>query len=73
MIFVSDGMKEIKFVITVHHSCINVMSLIFLTEECSNNHKLCQYWAQTGECNKNPAWMNVNCAQSCRLCGKYKL
>lgn len=49
------------------------MSLLFLTEECTDNHKLCQYWAQTGECNKNPAWMNVNCAKSCRLCGKYKL
>ncbi|PNF39872.1 hypothetical protein B7P43_G01959 [Cryptotermes secundus] len=35
---------------------------------CSNNNKLCQYWAKAGECTKNPAWMNVNCAKSCKLC-----
>lgn len=35
---------------------------------CSNNNKLCQYWTKAGECTKNPAWMNVNCAKSCRLC-----
>ncbi|XP_069698082.1 zinc metalloproteinase nas-15-like isoform X2 [Periplaneta americana] len=36
--------------------------------ECSNNNRLCQYWANSGECKKNPSWMNVNCAKSCRLC-----
>lgn len=35
---------------------------------CSNHNKLCQYWTKSGECTKNPAWMNVNCAKSCRLC-----
>lgn len=29
----------------------------------------CQYWAQTGECQKNPYFMNWKCKASCGACG----
>jgi hypothetical protein len=51
----------------------NTVSFTPLADVCSNNNKLCQYWAKAGECTKNPAWMNVNCATSCKLCGKYEV
>ncbi|XP_068239423.1 zinc metalloproteinase nas-4-like isoform X7 [Palaemon carinicauda] len=41
------------------------------TEECiDNNEKYCQPWADRGECENNPTWMNVNCRKACRQCGK---
>ncbi|PSN36353.1 hypothetical protein C0J52_19733 [Blattella germanica] len=36
--------------------------------ECKNNNRFCIYWSNTGECKRNPAWMNVNCAKACRVC-----
>ncbi|XP_068239416.1 zinc metalloproteinase nas-4-like isoform X6 [Palaemon carinicauda] len=40
------------------------------TEECiDNNEKYCQPWADRGECENNPTWMNVNCRKACRQCG----
>ena len=30
----------------------------------------CKQWAVKGECKKNPSWMEVNCPQSCLVCGK---
>ncbi|XP_068239406.1 zinc metalloproteinase nas-4-like isoform X5 [Palaemon carinicauda] len=39
------------------------------TEECiDNNEKYCQPWADRGECENNPTWMNVNCRKACRQC-----
>ncbi|XP_074640499.1 cysteine-rich venom protein TEL1-like [Tubulanus polymorphus] len=37
---------------------------------CRNKHNSseCNYWAGIGECKKNPSWMSVNCAKSCRSC-----
>jgi len=32
---------------------------------CSDNNENCAYWAQTGECSNNPAYMSENCCQSC--------
>ncbi len=29
----------------------------------------CAFWATEGECTSNPNYMNVNCEQSCGLCG----
>ncbi|KAK7862073.1 hypothetical protein R5R35_011492 [Gryllus longicercus] len=36
---------------------------------CSDNSHLCRYWANIGECQKNPTWMRVNCPVSCKECG----
>eukprot|EP00879_Flechtneria_rotunda_P002604 GHRR01002805.1.p1 GENE.GHRR01002805.1~~GHRR01002805.1.p1 ORF type:complete len:312 (+),score=60.59 GHRR01002805.1:150-1085(+) len=35
---------------------------------CSDNNENCVYWAGTGECGKNPAYMHMYCKLSCRLC-----
>ncbi|XP_068085156.1 hatching enzyme 1.2-like [Anabrus simplex] len=37
---------------------------------CSDNNRFCRYWARIGECQKNPTWMLVNCANSCNQCGR---
>ncbi|XP_045131019.1 zinc metalloproteinase nas-4-like isoform X1 [Portunus trituberculatus] len=40
------------------------------TEECADNdQKHCQTWADRGECEVNPVWMNINCRKACRQCG----
>ncbi len=38
------------------------------TNNCVDNNVNCGYWAGVGECQRNPAYMNVNCRRSCRLC-----
>ncbi|XP_071525279.1 zinc metalloproteinase nas-4-like isoform X2 [Panulirus ornatus] len=40
-----------------------------VTEECLDNDQYCQEWADRGECEANPTWMNVNCRRACRQCG----
>jgi hypothetical protein len=37
---------------------------------CTNNHKLCAYWASIGECENNPSFMVTKCAPSCLSCHK---
>ncbi|VDN01076.1 unnamed protein product [Thelazia callipaeda] len=37
-------------------------------ERCLDKHKLCCFWALLGECDKNPYWMQIHCAQSCGTC-----
>ncbi|KAG7160615.1 Zinc metalloproteinase nas-4-like 1 [Homarus americanus] len=39
-----------------------------LTEECADNVKHCQMWADMGECELNPTWMYVSCRKACRQC-----
>ncbi|KAG0728877.1 Zinc metalloproteinase nas-13 [Chionoecetes opilio] len=40
------------------------------TEECADNdQKFCQTWADRGECELNPVWMNIYCRKACRQCG----
>lgn len=33
--------------------------------DCIDSDTKCAGWAAVGECDKNPVWMNVNCALSC--------
>jgi prolyl 4-hydroxylase len=40
------------------------------SEECKDTHELCEFWAQSGECKKNPSFMEVGCAVSCGTCRK---
>lgn len=37
---------------------------------CLNRHKQCAFWAATGECEKNPSYMALQCAPSCQTCHK---
>lgn len=49
-----------------------------IREHCKNGNRLCTYWANLnadpapvgGECDKNPAYMLVNCAPACLSCHK---
>ena len=33
--------------------------------DSSGHESSCPYWAKTGQCDKNPDWMLVNCKKSC--------
>lgn len=35
---------------------------------CVNKHASCAFWSVVGECEKNPAYMHINCAPVCRTC-----
>lgn len=37
---------------------------------CKNRHELCSYWSMIGECDRNPAYMKVNCAPACQSCSQ---
>ena len=58
---------------TTASSTATVTSTIILTTTrtifCSDGNKYCDYWAKTGECQKNPGYMTQACRKSCGLCG----
>ena len=35
---------------------------------CKDQHERCEYWANMGECDKNPNYMLDKCAKSCKEC-----
>lgn len=35
---------------------------------CVNKHSECSYWAASGECSKNPRYMELSCAPACGTC-----
>ncbi|CAL4058640.1 unnamed protein product, partial [Meganyctiphanes norvegica] len=37
--------------------------------KCVDNNQYCKAWADLGECNNNPEWMNLNCKKACNKCG----
>ena len=39
---------------------------------CIDTHANCKFWADTGECGKNPNYMLRNCPVSCNSCPKKK-
>lgn len=43
---------------------IGCVTSVELVEEV-DNHENCAYWAQIGECSKNPGYMLPNCKKSC--------
>ena len=54
---------------------VEVSSFYFvLPPDCVDNHPYCAWWAEKGECNRNPGYMNSNCKESCNKCeeGKFK-
>merc|ERR1719259_1081614 len=36
--------------------------------KCEDEHPNCPSWASSGECSRNPGWMNGNCPESCGVC-----
>lgn len=38
-------------------------------KSCTDTHADCPNWAQSGECQSNPAYMHGACRRSCGLCG----
>lgn len=38
---------------------------------CSDEEDGCLGWARTGECEKNPAFMNAACRRSCGTCAQF--
>uniref|UniRef100_A0A914DN87 ShKT domain-containing protein n=1 Tax=Acrobeloides nanus TaxID=290746 RepID=A0A914DN87_9BILA len=41
---------------------------IHTPDNCMDTHELCCFWALNGECNQNPFYMKVHCAQTCGTC-----
>lgn len=41
-----------------------------LQEGCTDQHELCSFWAEKGECKSNPGYMENNCPVSCGTCKK---
>jgi len=39
-------------------------------DNCSDENTACSYWAQIGECTRNPNYMSTNCCKSCKGAGK---
>jgi len=36
--------------------------------KCEDENPNCPGWANSGECSRNPGWMNGNCPESCGVC-----
>jgi hypothetical protein len=36
--------------------------------DCLDSEKLCSFWSQRGECEKNPEYMMQHCPKSCNAC-----
>ena len=47
-----------------HGSC----EIMFFSGACIDNHNKCSFWANNGECTKNPLWMLQKCPKSCQVC-----
>jgi len=43
-----------------------------LLSNCQNTHELCVFWASSGECQVNRAWMTTGCAPACASCNLLK-
>ena len=50
---------------------VNVL-LIFGAVCTAIGHEMCESWAESGECESNPAYMKKECSASCVNAGKYK-
>lgn len=42
---------------------------VFPFVDCKDLYPVaCETWGQSGECDKNPGWMNTNCEKTCKQC-----
>ena len=70
-LFVTTTIQEKNKYTPLEHSAMMVstillLSLYLIANTVADNHENCQYWAEEGECDKNPTYMLENCKESCR-------
>ncbi|XP_066924852.1 transmembrane protease serine 13-like [Clytia hemisphaerica] len=58
----------------VKANCLKTCNKCPTAGGCADRNKNCRNWANSGECRKNPGYMNVHCKTSCRVggCGHQK-
>lgn len=59
---IDDSHSYLKHHVLVDHMYHNV------AVQCINTNELCAYWAQLGECQKNPNYMQKGCKLACQSC-----
>lgn len=59
---IHDGREYMRTVVMVDEKYSEVRDI------CVNKNAQCAYWASIGECEKNPGYMQVNCAPVCKSC-----
>jgi hypothetical protein len=67
----SDKQKTLDVIRSSIHYMENEIDSLpsSVVDDCFNHYVLCAFWAASGECEKNEAFMLTNCAPSCRTCG----
>ena len=52
-----------------HRSHYDVIVMDRLSIDCVDQNEYCDYWADVGECTRNPSWMKWFCQKACGFCG----
>ena len=52
--------------------CLNDVDVPEGGEDCTDDHKHCKEWSESGECQTNPGFMLNSCRRSCDVC-EYEL
>lgn len=61
--------KAFTMMRSVYYLAIATLVLsIVAAQDCKDFHENCQTFAASGECDKNPGFMNANCQKSCDNC-----
>ena len=51
---------------------VQLLVLLFVglvaSQDCADENNMCPFWAESGECEKNPGYMLASCALSCQQC-----
>ena len=50
----------------------SVIATVHGASVAADTHEMCQSWAEQGECNANPQYMQANCAAACSKAGQYR-
>ena len=56
------------FVVALHSVLTSSASSASPKPGCADDSEHCGYWSSTGECDKNPGYMHLNCKASCKAC-----
>uniref|UniRef100_A0A0N5AG37 peroxidase n=1 Tax=Syphacia muris TaxID=451379 RepID=A0A0N5AG37_9BILA len=65
---VSTSSNLFKIVNDISKKVSNANGKLHDEENCADYHKMCSFWASTGECTTNAKWMQKHCRASCYLC-----
>lgn len=47
-----------------------LMRLLELEEHCTDSDQRCAEWSKSGECERNPGFMETSCRNACGFCAK---